>query len=299
MTLEALRPAPEGDRPPPDNQAATTLPDKPILSLGADTPPFQVMPPLTADEYAALREDIQANGVLVPITVDQHGTIIDGHHRQQIAHELGIPCPRIVQEFATDQKRHNAALGLNLKRRHLTREQFRELIATESERTPDASDREIARRLGCSHRTVAAVRRPPEVDKLPTPPGLIPPTTPAEGWQVQIPATIEEAVDHLNALAEWQEQVDKLSTPKLTRGEAEVLTEAIRRGLADADQLCNELLAGGVPRANVTTLLLEAWARFREEFTDAEITDGMWTYMIAPRVEAIANWQPANNGGAT
>ena len=108
---------------------------------------------------------------------------------------------------------------------------------------------------------------------------------------MQIPATIEEAVDHLNALAEWQEQVDKLSTPKLTRGVAEVLTEAIRRGLADADQLCNELLAGGVPRANVTTLLLEAWARFREEFTDAEITDGMWTYMIAPRVEVIANWQ--------
>jgi hypothetical protein len=59
-----------------------------------------------------------------------------------------------------DEKRHNFALALNLKRRHVTREQFRELIAAECERTPDASDREIGRRLGCSHHTVATVRRP-------------------------------------------------------------------------------------------------------------------------------------------
>ena len=47
--------------------------------------PWQVMPPLTEDEYAALREDIAANGVTVPVIVDQHGVIIDGHHRQKIA----------------------------------------------------------------------------------------------------------------------------------------------------------------------------------------------------------------------
>jgi ParB-like chromosome segregation protein Spo0J len=125
---------------------------------------------LTGDEYAALRDDIAARGVLVPITVDQHGVIIDGHHRQQIAEELGIPCPRVVREFANDEERHDAALGLNLKRRHLNREQMRELIAVEFEWTPDASDRAIARRLGCSHRTVAAVRRPSaKVDNLSTP----------------------------------------------------------------------------------------------------------------------------------
>jgi ParB-like chromosome segregation protein Spo0J len=132
----------------------------------ADIPPYQLLPPLTGDEYAGLKADIQTNGVLVPITVDQHGVIIDGHHRGKIAAELGIPCPRQAQVFASDEERHNTALGLNLKRRHLNREQMRTLIATECERTPDASDREIARLLGCSPSTVGAVRCP--VSKLDT-----------------------------------------------------------------------------------------------------------------------------------
>jgi hypothetical protein len=94
------------------------------------------MPPLTEDEHSALKADITANGVLVPITVDQHGVIVDGHHRQHIADQLGIPCPEVVREFATDDERRDVALGLNLKRRHLTREQMRQLIATECERPP-------------------------------------------------------------------------------------------------------------------------------------------------------------------
>jgi hypothetical protein len=153
--------------PPPNNQAATTLPDKPILPQSGDTAPYQLLPPLSDDEYNALRESIAANGVQVPITVDQHGVVIDGHHRQHIANQLGIPCPTTVQEFSSDEERYELALALNLKRRHLNREQMRELIAAECERTPGASDREIARRLGCSPTTVGTVRRP--VSKLDTP----------------------------------------------------------------------------------------------------------------------------------
>ena len=102
-----------------------------------------------------------------------------------------------------DEKRHNFALALNLKRRHVTREQFRELIAAECERTPDASDREIGRRLGCSHHTVATVRRPVSKD------------TPEGG---------------------------KLPTPRVTREEAEALTEEIRAGLASWDRSMRGLL---------------------------------------------------------
>jgi hypothetical protein len=138
------------------------------ISSVAANPPYQLLPPLTDDEYAALKADIQTNGVLVPVIVDQHGAIIDGHHRAKIAAELGVPCERKVREFASDEERYEFALGLNLKRRDLNREQMRQLIASECERTPAATDREIARRLGCSHRTVAAVRRPPDVDKLST-----------------------------------------------------------------------------------------------------------------------------------
>jgi hypothetical protein len=38
--------------------------------------PSQVMPSLTEDEYAALRDHITTNGALVPILVDQHGVIM-------------------------------------------------------------------------------------------------------------------------------------------------------------------------------------------------------------------------------
>jgi ParB-like chromosome segregation protein Spo0J len=133
-----------------------------VDSKGSDpqAAPYQLMPLLSAEELAALRDDIATNGILIPITVDQHRVIIDGHHRQHIADEFGIPCPKVVREFANDEERHEFALGLNLKRRHLNREQMRQLIAAECERTPDASDREIARRLGCSPSTVGAVRRP-------------------------------------------------------------------------------------------------------------------------------------------
>jgi ParB-like chromosome segregation protein Spo0J len=229
-------------------QAASNT-TSPATGFAVDSKPYQLLPPLTAEELAALRDDIAANGVLVPITVDQHGVIIDGHHRQHIAAELGIPCPKVLREFTSDEERREFALGLNLKRRHLTREQMRQLIATECERTPDASDREIARRLGCSHRTVAAVRRP--VSNLDTP------------------------------------EVDNLSTPRVTREEAEALTEAIRREIDRMDQAGIDLLRLGVPPAEVATAVMQAWAPASDHVNDAEFNDAIWRHIVSPRVAAI------------
>jgi hypothetical protein len=42
---------------------------------------FQVMPPLSPDEFSELKSDIQARGVMVPIEYDETGNILDGHHR--------------------------------------------------------------------------------------------------------------------------------------------------------------------------------------------------------------------------
>src|SRR4051812_43707008 len=58
---------------------------------------FQPMPALTTEEYDALKTDIAARGVLVPVVVDQHGRLLDGHHRRQAAIELGIDCPAEVR----------------------------------------------------------------------------------------------------------------------------------------------------------------------------------------------------------
>lgn len=130
---------------------------------------FQPMPELTPDQYEALRAGIEANGVLVPITVDQHGRILDGHNRKQIADELGIPCPETVHPVSDDQQATDLAVALNCERRHLSREQVREIVAAEIVRRPEDSDRAIARRVGCSPSTVGAVRRPDGVSKLDTP----------------------------------------------------------------------------------------------------------------------------------
>ena len=121
--------------------------------------PYQLLPPLGADEYAALREDIAVNGIRVPVDVDEAGQLLDGHHRAAIAAELGIPCPtRVVVGLTEDEKRHHA-LAVNLQRRTLTREQRRALVAAELEHDPSRSDRAIGRICGVDHKTVAATRR--------------------------------------------------------------------------------------------------------------------------------------------
>ncbi len=52
-------------------------------------PAALIPPPLADDDYAALKADIAANGLLHPIrTID--GQVIDGRHRYQICMELGI-----------------------------------------------------------------------------------------------------------------------------------------------------------------------------------------------------------------
>ncbi|HRY08350.1 MAG: ParB N-terminal domain-containing protein [Actinobacteria bacterium] len=131
--------------------------------------PYQLLPPLSETEYAALRESIHEHGVRVPIEVDENGNILDGHHRAAIAAELGIDCPQVVvSNLDTETDKRTVALMLNLSRRHLTREQVRSVIAASITADPQLSDREHARRCGCSPTTVGTVRKALEVSELDT-----------------------------------------------------------------------------------------------------------------------------------
>ena len=92
--------------------------------------PYQVMPPLSVEKYAALTADIQANRVQIPIDVDEEDNTLDGFHRRQICEELGIACPKRVLTGLTKAHKLAHALGLNLLRRHLSKAQKREIAPT-------------------------------------------------------------------------------------------------------------------------------------------------------------------------
>lgn len=124
---------------------------------------FQVMPRLTHDEYVELEQSITEVGVQVPITVAPDGTIIDGHHRDEIARKHDLHCPRVTAQ-GDEAMLRGLAFSLNLHRRHLSREQRRDLIAESLRSDPQMSNREHARRTGASTTTVGSVREGMEDD---------------------------------------------------------------------------------------------------------------------------------------
>ena len=121
---------------------------------------YQVMPDLTADEYAELKADIKARGVMVPIEFDEQGNPLDGHHRLKICEELGInDYPKVIRAGMTEEEKRTHARKLNMARRQLSQEQRRNLILEQLRETPEKSDRQIAASLGVSDKTVGSQRK--------------------------------------------------------------------------------------------------------------------------------------------
>ena len=125
-----------------------------------DSGRFQVVPPLSAEEFAALKADIARRGVVVPVECDEEGNILDGHHRVRACQELGIArWDKIVRrDLGDDRAKREHARALNLVRRHLSAEQKRDVIAGQLRDTPERADQWIADGLGVSDKTVTDVR---------------------------------------------------------------------------------------------------------------------------------------------
>ncbi|MEX4006918.1 ParB N-terminal domain-containing protein [Neoaquamicrobium sediminum] len=116
---------------------------------------YQLLPPLSADDYAALKSSIIACGVLVPVEYDEHGNILDGHHRVAICESLGlVNFPRVVRENLSEDDKRSHVRSLNLARRHLTTFQKREIIEAQLLETPHLSNRTLAKILGVDNKTV-------------------------------------------------------------------------------------------------------------------------------------------------
>lgn len=159
---------------------------------------YQVMPPLSGEEYSELKSDIQKRGVMVPIEFDEDGNVLDGHHRLKICEELGITnYPKIVRTGMSEEQKRTHARKLNMARRHLNSEQKRELIREQLRETPERSDRQIAAGLGVSDKTVGSQRK--EMERIAEIPQCDRQTSdgriyPKDRKPVQEPVVMEEPV---------------------------------------------------------------------------------------------------------
>ena len=82
---------------------------------------YQFFPPLSDEEYTALKKDIEDRGIQVPIELDRDGNILDGHHRWAIAQALGLPDEKIPtvtrDDLTTEDAKITHVLKVNLLRR--------------------------------------------------------------------------------------------------------------------------------------------------------------------------------------
>lgn len=120
---------------------------------------YQLFDALPAHIEDALRASIERFGVLVPIAKDQHGNVIDGHHRARIADKLGVTYRVDMMSVANEAEAREIARTLNSDRRHLTEDQRKAVVlALASELDPGGvgihSPNAIAAAAGVSLDTV-------------------------------------------------------------------------------------------------------------------------------------------------
>ena len=136
----------------PDMKDTTEVADQTINNTDG------LLPPLTPEEYASLRESVRLYGPRSPVLLDQDGHTIDGRNLLRACEELGLECPREVQEFQSDLERLQVALTLNTNRRRWNRKKRRDLVAAYLKLDPAINDNHLAQLIGISKNTVAAVR---------------------------------------------------------------------------------------------------------------------------------------------
>jgi DNA modification methylase/ParB-like chromosome segregation protein Spo0J len=83
--------------------------------------------PLSDLEYETLKNSIKEDGLHYPITVNEKGELLDGHHRYKISKELDLPISHEIKYFKDLIEEKKFVIDINLKRRHLNNFQKAEL----------------------------------------------------------------------------------------------------------------------------------------------------------------------------
>jgi ParB-like chromosome segregation protein Spo0J/plasmid stabilization system protein ParE len=192
------------------------------------------MPELTLTEYDALKADIARRGVVVPVVEDQHGNLLDGHHRRRAAAELGIDCPVEIRTVADDADAREVALILNVLRRQMGplawAESFRKLAAARgvelgrSGRQKAKTDTmaALAAEVGVAPRT--ARRRLGESDKV-------------RGYPDLVAAVESGGMDLGRAARVARERVSKQRRDEKAAEFAERARQLQRDGVVEAEQV--------------------------------------------------------------
>ena len=79
----------------------------------------ELLPPLSAEQSAALEEDLLRNGCYAPIIVNEDMVIMDGHNRQALCEKHGLPYTMAVFSFEDLLEAKQWALDTQKNRRNL------------------------------------------------------------------------------------------------------------------------------------------------------------------------------------
>ena len=79
----------------------------------------ELLPPLTEEQLAALESDLLRNGCYSPIIVNEDLAIVDGHNRQRLCEQHGIPYRMVVFAFEDLLEAQQWALDTQKGRRNL------------------------------------------------------------------------------------------------------------------------------------------------------------------------------------
>lgn len=128
------------------------------------TEEYQVMNDPIDDIPRSLKTSIDEDGFdqSKPLTVDEKGTIIDGHHRLAASREAGIETVPVVRKRGlTDDEKRKLAFGQNLRRRNLDGNSKREHVKRYLKEEYDDEEQtqsDVADLLGVSPATVSRAR---------------------------------------------------------------------------------------------------------------------------------------------
>ena len=116
-------------------------------------------PIIEGEEYDALIDSIERQGLLNPITLYQ-GKILDGRNRYRAARAAKYNfTAKDFLELRVGADPNDFVISTNAQRRHLSTDQKRDLVIQIMRERPDVSDRQIAKLTGVDNKTVGNYRR--------------------------------------------------------------------------------------------------------------------------------------------